>query len=142
MNLSINSTANGSVVLGTNLTANYTNALVAGQWNVETANITNATLQPLFELGNGTSGSPSNAFTVLKNGNTTITGDAIVNGNATLGGSNTTTVTIPGNLTVNGTINGLAQQHYGAQLCWQTQPLAAIPPWPMAPFLPLQPMAI
>jgi hypothetical protein len=67
-------TVNGeyAVAIGSLLTANSYNSFVIGKNNVVSGSTTawNAT-DPLFVVGNGTS-APSNAMTVLKNGNTGI----------------------------------------------------------------------
>jgi hypothetical protein len=94
----------GSAALGSNLTVSANYALVAGQYALNV----NSTSNIVFAIGNGNSSTHSNAFTVLSNGNTTITGDASVSGNSTLSGANTTisgNATIGGN-TTNTTLNG------------------------------------
>jgi hypothetical protein len=75
-----NVTGNGTIALGANLTTIYDHTLVAGKYNLESGNLTGGN-QPLFELGNGTSNTTlSNAFTVLQNGNTTVSGNLTVSG--------------------------------------------------------------
>jgi hypothetical protein len=44
----------------------------------------------LFAIGNGTSGTRSTAFSILKNGNTNITGTLDINGNMSIGGGSAT----------------------------------------------------
>jgi len=98
-------TDDGTVVLGSNLTVTTDHALVAGQWagvSNGTGNFTisgNGPTSPLFVLGNGTSaGNLSTAFTVLKNGDTTV------RGNLTLGGNIAGNATVVGNLTISGNL--------------------------------------
>ena len=48
------------------------------------------TTDRLFAIGNGTSASRSTAFSILKNGNTNVSGTLDINGNATIGGGSST----------------------------------------------------
>jgi hypothetical protein len=69
-----NTTANGyiSTAMGNNTTANY-NSTALGRYNVGGgSNYSWVEIDPLFEIGNGTSTTTSNALTVLKNGNVGI----------------------------------------------------------------------
>ena len=69
-----NTTANGyiSTAMGNNTTANY-NSTALGRYNVGGgSNYSWVETDPLFEIGNGTSTTTSNALTVLKNGNVGI----------------------------------------------------------------------
>ena len=51
------------------------------RFNVAAGNMTSwVATDPVFVIGNGTNADSNNAFEVLKNGNTTIDGDATVNG--------------------------------------------------------------
>jgi hypothetical protein len=87
--------AASTFALGNNLTAltngtmNVDNAFIAGQWNANIAGLSGNSA--LFVIGNGTSGNRSNAFTILKNGNTTVFGTLTVNGNTTFAGNQTFT---------------------------------------------------
>lgn len=91
--------ADGSVTLGTNLTATAFNSVVVGHYNAllpATTTTAWAATDPAFIVGIGqNTTAAANGLIVLNNGNTTITG------NATLGSSSTTTVTIAGNVTIN-----------------------------------------
>jgi hypothetical protein len=82
------STASGaySTAMGSYTTAAAFGSLVAGRYNVVTGNATNwVSTDPLFVVGNGSgAGSPSNAFTLLKNGNLTIAGTLTQNSDARL----------------------------------------------------------
>jgi len=79
-----------SMALGANLTARSYGSVVVGAYNYDDSNYSTfswVATEPLFVVGNGTYGSPSNALTVLKNGNTGIgtqspTQKLDVNGNA------------------------------------------------------------
>jgi len=68
-----------STALGTNTTAQAYDVTVLGQYNVIAGTIDNwVSTDPLLVVGNGTYNTPSNALTVLKNGNTSISGDMSV----------------------------------------------------------------
>jgi len=58
-------------------------SVAIGQYNIgaSTDSATWVTTDPVFEIGNGTSGIPSNALTVLKNGNTDVSGLLRAGGN-------------------------------------------------------------
>jgi len=75
-------TGTGSAALGSNLTVSADHALVAGQWALNVNSTSNIT----FAIGNGNATTQSNAFTILKNGNTTISGNEAVNGNLSVNG--------------------------------------------------------
>tara|TARA_B100001287_G_scaffold193376_1_gene163486 strand:- start:56 stop:1210 length:1155 start_codon:yes stop_codon:yes gene_type:complete len=108
-------TASGDVstTMGTETIAADWASLVIGQYNSSGSSATSAnsfsTSAPAFVIGNGIDGSNrSDAFKVLFNGNTTLTGDLTITGNdissssttaITLSGSNVTTL---GDLTVTG----------------------------------------
>jgi hypothetical protein len=102
-------TGNGSAALGSNLTVSAANALVGGQW----ASNVNSTSNIVFAIGNGNSTTQSNAITVLKNGNTTISGDAAVGGNTTVTGNLTVNGTLAGNVTLNAAQGDIPMGPYG-----------------------------
>ena len=93
---------------GSNSTADSYLSTVFGRYNVGGGTATGwVSTDPLFEIGNGTSGvALSNALTVLKNGNTTIGGDAVISGaDLTLGvGSTSAAGTIVFNDAAPGTL--------------------------------------
>jgi hypothetical protein len=60
-----------AIALGSSLTARAYNSLVVGAYNIDNAGYSTFSwtlTDPLFVIGNGTYGTPSNAITVLKNG--------------------------------------------------------------------------
>ena len=64
-----------SMALGANLTARSYGSVVVGAYNYDDSNYSTfswVATEPIFVVGNGTYGSPSNALTVLKNGNTGV----------------------------------------------------------------------
>jgi len=105
----------GSAALGSNLTVSADHALVGGQWALNVNSTSNIT----FAIGNGNSTTQSNAFTVLKNGDTTITGNATINGanttisgNANIGGNSTIT-TLTGNVVLSTPQGDIPMGAYG-----------------------------
>lgn len=87
-NLSTTATGVAATAFGFSTNANVYAHLVGGRYNVGGGTSDGwVTGDPLFELGNGTStSSRSNAFRVLKNGNTNVYGTFAVAGATTLGG--------------------------------------------------------
>ncbi len=79
-----NTTASGdnSMSMGFGTKAQAYACLAMGEYNIGGGNaaVWSAT-DPLFEIGNGTSSTPSNALTVLKNGNTDVSGVFRATGN-------------------------------------------------------------
>jgi Chaperone of endosialidase/YadA head domain repeat (2 copies) len=72
-----NTLASGTVstAMGLNTKASSYVSTAIGRYNVDNGNPTFwVNTDPLFEIGNGTSTTPSNALTVLKNGNTDVNG--------------------------------------------------------------------
>jgi len=70
-----------STAMGNQTKAEAVTSTVVGRYNLGGGNPTAwVGTDPLFEIGNGTSTTPSNALTVLKNGNTDISGVLRVNG--------------------------------------------------------------
>ena len=82
-----NTVASGkySTAIGFETDATDYGSLVIGQYNSSGSSATSAssfsTSAPAFVIGNGTSGSVSDAFKVMFNGNTTISGDDLTIGN-------------------------------------------------------------
>jgi len=77
--LGISTTANGdySTASGSNTTASAYAEFVVGRYNDTTGTSSSSSwisTDPLFEVGNGTSGTHSNAFVVYKNGNGALEG--------------------------------------------------------------------
>lgn len=76
-------TGENAFALGESVIARAANSFVVGTNNIVagTEDMTEwVTTDPLFIIGNGGAGSPSNAMVVAKNGNTTITGNLTVTG--------------------------------------------------------------
>ncbi len=85
MGITTVASGSSSTAMGSTTTAQAYASLVIGRYNV-IAGTTGSWVatDPLFVLGNGaSSGSPANALTVLKNGNTTINGTLSVSGGIT-----------------------------------------------------------
>lgn len=88
-----NADGNYSVAFGRGSTANSYGSLVIGRWNkIETtASATNwVATDPLFVIGNGISNTVSGrrtAFSVAKNGDMEVAGDANLNGDASIAGA-------------------------------------------------------
>jgi hypothetical protein len=117
-----NTVASGtySTAIGFETDATDYGSLVIGQYNSSGSSATSAssfsTSAPAFVIGNGTSGSTSDAFKVIFNGNTTMAGDLTVTGNdVTFGNGETisnstdgtvaitaSTTTVSGDVTVTG----------------------------------------
>ena len=78
-------TGQNSAAFGQNTTALAFDSFALGRFNAGGGDPANwVSTDPLFEVGNGTgSGSLADAFIVLKNGNTNISGDLHVNGSIT-----------------------------------------------------------
>ena len=79
-----NTLASGTVstAMGLNTKASSYVSTAIGRYNVDNGNPTFwVNTDPLFEIGNGTSTTPSNALTVLKNGNTDVNGVLRASGN-------------------------------------------------------------
>ncbi len=98
MGISTKSLGQYSVSLGTNTNADAYSSLVIGSYNIGGGNPISSTIatDPLFEIGNGDSFNPSNALTVLKNGNLGIgieipTNSLDVNGTTKINGISLTT---------------------------------------------------
>lgn len=74
---------------GLNTTSQSYASVVIGRYNVvEGSTDSWISTEPLFVIGNGTSdASRNNAFTVLKNGNTTVDGELEINGNLDISGA-------------------------------------------------------
>ena len=117
------STASGSrsTAMGKTTIASDFASVVIGQYNSSGSSVTNSatvfnTANTAFVIGNGTSGSLSDAFKVMFNGNTTVAGDLTVTGNdVTFGNGETisnstdgtvaitaSTTTVSGDVTVTG----------------------------------------
>ena len=101
------STASGyySTVMGYNATASDFASFVIGQYNSSGSSATSAgsydVSSPAFVIGNGTSGTASDAFKVLFNGNTTVAGDITVTGNdMTFGNGETISNASDGTVTI------------------------------------------
>ena len=107
------STASGyySTVMGYNATASDFASFVIGQYNSSGSSATSAgsydVSAPAFVIGNGTSGTASDAFKVLFNGNTTVAGDITVTGNdMTFGNGETISNASDGTVTItSGTVS-------------------------------------
>ena len=107
------STASGyySTVMGYNATASDFASFVIGQYNSSGSSATSAgsydVSSPAFVIGNGTSGTASDAFKVLFNGNTTVAGDITVTGNdMTFGNGETISNASDGTVTItSGTVS-------------------------------------
>ena len=118
-----NTVASGtySTAIGFETDASDYGSLVIGQYNSSGSSVTSSatvfnTANTAFVIGNGTSGSTSDAFKVLFSGNTTVAGDITVTGNdVTFGNGETisnssdgtvaitaSTTTMSGDLTVTG----------------------------------------
>ncbi len=73
MGLSAEASGNNSIALGRSTIAEALNSTALGRYNVGGGNQTTwIESDPLFEIGNGSSSSRSNALTILKNGQHTI----------------------------------------------------------------------
>ncbi len=80
---------NKTVAMGANTTASDYASLVIGQFNSSGSSVTNNatsynTANTAFVIGNGTSGSLSDAFKVMFNGDTTVSNDLTVNGDVVI----------------------------------------------------------
>jgi Head domain of trimeric autotransporter adhesin len=107
-----------STTFGVNTTAQSYASLVAGRYNTITGSTdTWIATDPLFVLGNGESaGSPSNALSVFKNGNTTINGTL----NTTYGIA-TSTATFSDLIVATGTVSSgsaLTTSGTGTRMIW------------------------
>lgn len=116
----LNGTANGqnSIAMGLTTTDAY-NSIAIGRYNVGggTTNTWTST-EALFEIGNGTSTTDkSNAFTVLKNGNTTINGQLTLDGDNTSGSGNP--YTLPAQ---DGTANQIMSTDGAGTVSWVAAP--------------------
>ena len=81
--------ASRSTAMGTNTTASDYASLVIGQYNSSGSSVTNSataynTANTAFVIGNGTSGSLSDAFKVMFNGDTTVSNDLTVSGDVVI----------------------------------------------------------
>ena len=75
MGASTTASGNNSTAMGNLTTAQALGSLVIGRWNIVSGSAdTWVDTDPLFVAGNGDLGSPSNALTLLKNGNLTLAG--------------------------------------------------------------------
>jgi len=85
----------GATVMGLSVTARAYASLAIGQYNdsIATSSPTTwITTDPVFVIGNGTAfNARSNAFTILKNGNTGISASPVSGQKLTVGGKTTTT---------------------------------------------------
>ncbi|TVP46307.1 MAG: hypothetical protein EA341_13900, partial [Mongoliibacter sp.] len=75
-----NATRNNSIAIGQEVTANSINEIVFGRFNeVGPSRGQWIVTDPLFTIGNGSSGSTNNAFQILKNGDATLDGNFTAN---------------------------------------------------------------
>jgi hypothetical protein len=81
-----------SMVGGLGNTAGSFGETVLGIYATDAGGTTSSSVATdrLFAIGNGTSASRSTAFSILKNGNTNVSGTLDINGNATIGGGSST----------------------------------------------------
>ncbi len=101
-----------AMALGANLIARSYGSVVVGAYNYDDSNYSTfswVAAEPIFVVGNGTYGSPSNALTVLKNGNTGIGTQSPsqkldVNGNARFRSVGSGAYNNPLNITSDGTL--------------------------------------
>ena len=89
--MGISTTASGGVstAIGRSTTASDYGSLVIGQYNSSGSSVTNnatsfSTSNTAFVIGNGTSGSLSDAFKVMFNGDTTVSNDLTVSGDVVI----------------------------------------------------------
>jgi hypothetical protein len=81
-----------SMVGGLGNTAGSYGETVLGIYATDAGGTTSSSISTdrLFAIGNGTSATRSTAFSILKNGNTNVSGTLDINGNATIGGGSST----------------------------------------------------
>jgi hypothetical protein len=118
----VNATGVDALAIGNGVRAPYYGSVVMGAYNyhdaVEASNTTWNSGEPIFVVGNGTDSThPSNALTVSKSGETTITGDATFNENVTVNGTvstgNSTQVNFTGNTTLAQPQGDIPMAQYG-----------------------------